>query len=105
MATPHEGVEVAVKEFVTVASTFGLKVSFQKTKFTVAGKRSYKHRHSSIPYWLRDYRTVGEFPYTGSVVMATARVDGDIKKRIQQGSKAFGALRQAILNEKSLTIN
>ena len=49
--------------------------------------------------------SVGEFPYTGSVVMATARVDGDIKKRIQQGSKAFGALRQAILVEKSLTIN
>ena len=37
LATTCAGVETAMREFVRVATDFGLKVSFQKTKMMVVG--------------------------------------------------------------------
>ena len=37
---------------------------------------------------------VKEFPYLGSVVASSGRVDADIDRRIAQVSKAFGALKR-----------
>lgn len=40
--------------------------------------------------------TVKEFPYLGSVVAASGRIDTDVDNRIAKASKAFGALRTAV---------
>ena len=47
---------------------------------------------------------VKEFPYLGSVVAASGRIDSDIDNRIAKASKAFGALRRAVFLDKNLTL-
>ena len=47
---------------------------------------------------------VDEFLYRFSVIAASGRMDADIERRIGQASRAFGALRKAILVDKTLKL-
>ena len=47
---------------------------------------------------------VSEFPYLGSSIAATGRIDDEIDRRIANASKAFGALRQAVFKDTNLSI-
>ena len=47
--------------------------------------------------------SVKEFPYLGSVVASSGRVDADIDRRIAQVSRAFGALKQVLFQDHNLT--
>ena len=47
--------------------------------------------------------SVKEFPYLGSVVASSGRVDADIDRRIAQASRAFGALKRAVFKDHDLT--
>ena len=51
-----------------------------------------------------EIESVDEFPYLGSVVSSTGRMELDVSRRIAQASKAFGALRKSVFIDKSLQI-
>ena len=48
---------------------------------------------------------VSEFPYLGSLIAASGRLDVEIEKRLASASKAFGALRQAVFKDAHLSLN
>ena len=39
---------------------------------------------------------VDDFPYLGSVIAGSGRMDVDVDRRVEQASKAIGALRKAV---------
>ena len=47
---------------------------------------------------------VEEFPYLGSLIAESGRIDADVERRVSQASRAFGALRKAVFLDKDLTL-
>ena len=45
-----------------------------------------------------------EFPYLGSLVRSSGRMDADVNRRVAQASKAFGAHRTAVFLDKDLKL-
>ena len=43
-----------------------------------------------------DVVAVDDFPYLGSIIAGSGRMDVDVDRRVAQASKAFGALRKAV---------
>ena len=81
LVTTHSGAEIAITEFASTASDFGLNVSFTKTKAMAAG-REVTGDHSPLSIGPEIIENVKEFPYPGSVVASSGRVDVDIDRRI-----------------------
>ena len=52
-----------------------------------------------------DIEAVDEFPYLGSLITSSGRMDMDIDRRIAQASKAFGALRKAVFLDRNLSLS
>ena len=48
---------------------------------------------------------VSEFPYLGSLIADSGRMNVEIEKRLAGASKAFGALRQAVFKDAHLSLN
>ena len=48
--------------------------------------------------------TVKEFQYLVSVVQSSGRMDADVNSRLAKASKAFGALRKAVFQDKDLRL-
>ena len=46
-----------------------------------------------------------EFPYLGSLVDSSGKMDADVSRRVAQASKAFGALRKAVFLDKDLKLS
>ena len=44
---------------------------------------------------------VKEFPYLGSVIADSGRMDADVECKVAKASKAFGALRKAVFLDTS----
>ena len=103
LATMHSGAETAMSEFASTASDFGLSVSFTKTKIMAAGREITEEDQSSLSVGPEMIENVKEFPYLGSVIASSGRVDADIDRRIAQASKAFGALKRAVFQDHNLT--
>ena len=51
-----------------------------------------------------EIESVDEFPYLGSMITASGRMDVDVEKRIAQASRAFGALRKAVFMDRDLKL-
>ena len=47
---------------------------------------------------------MGEFPYLGSMIAASGRIDADVENRTAKASRAFGALRKAVFLDKALSL-
>ena len=47
---------------------------------------------------------VNEFPYLGSVIQSSGRVDADVERRITLASKYFGALRKSVFMDRDLNL-
>ena len=47
---------------------------------------------------------VQEFPYLGSIIESSGKMDVDVDRRIAQTSKAFGALRISVFLDKNLSL-
>ena len=59
------------------------------------------------PLYIDDTNTVEsvfEFPYLGSMIGASGRMDPDIDRRVPQASKAFGALHRSVFSVKDLLV-
>ena len=90
MATTRAGAETAMREFVRVATDFGLKVSFQKTKMMVAGREVTNTDTDPLQVGTKEIECVKEFAYLGSVMTLSGRVDAEVMKRITQVSGPLG---------------
>ena len=47
---------------------------------------------------------VEEFPYLGSIIDSSGKMEVDVDRRIAQASKAFGALRKSVFLDKNLSL-
>ena len=52
-----------------------------------------------------DIEAEDEFPYLGSLIASSGRMDVDVDKRVAQASKAFGALRKAVFLDRNLSLS
>ena len=51
-----------------------------------------------------EVNVVCEFPYLGSLIADSGRMDVDVDRRVAQASKAFGALRKSVFMDKNLSL-
>ncbi len=48
---------------------------------------------------------VNEFQYLGSGIAESGGIDAEVDRRIENASKAFGAMKEAVFRDCALTIN
>ena len=104
LATTQTGAERAMKEYLQVAEDFGLTVSIPKTKLMVTGREATAADRTRLLVNGTEIEWVTEFPYFGSMIASSERVDTDVDKHIGQASKAFGALRKAVFMDSTLYV-
>lgn len=104
MARSREAAAVALQTYVDVARDFGMTVSIQKTKFMVVGSGVTEIERAPIVVDGGKIEWVSEFPYLGSLIADSGRMDIDVEKRLASASKAFGALRQAVFKDAHLSV-
>ena len=105
LATTRAAAERAIKTYTSVASSFGMTVSIQKTKFMVVGSGIEDEDLQPIVIEGGEIENVKEFSYLGSLIAENGRIDTEVDKRIANASKAFGALHQAVFKDAHLSIN
>ena len=78
LATTRAGAEEALQKYIEVAADFGLMVSISKTKLIVTGRK--ETADDRAPITVGDYQIgcVTEFPYFGSVIISSGRMQPDI---------------------------
>ena len=103
LSTTRIGAEQAIKSFIEVAGAFGLTVSLSKTKLMVAGHDVQEEEKAPIHLEGGEIEHVDSFAYLGSVVSSNGRIDAEVDRRIANASKAFGALHNAVFNDRNLT--
>ena len=103
LASTRSGAVKTAIEYQQTGRDFGLTVSIPKTKQMVTGRLVEEADHTSVPLAGGDIDVVEEFPYLGSKIGKSGRVDMDVDRRIAQASKAFGALRKSVFMDKNLT--
>ena len=104
LTVTREAAERAVGLYQSVAKSFGMTVSINKTKFMVIG--SNITHEDKLPIKVEDgtIEHVSEFQYLGSVITESGRIDEEIDRCIANASKTFGALRQAVFRDHNLSI-
>ena len=93
-----------MREYQATCAAFGLTVSNPKTKHMVVGNLVEEEDREPIAVAGGEICSVDEFPYLGSLIAASGRMDGDVDRRIAQASRAFRALRKAVFMDKDLTL-
>ena len=104
LSSSGSGAESKIRSYQEVGSSFGLTVSSSKTKHMVMGRLAEDSDREPIYVDGSRFECVKEFPYLGSLIADSGRMDVDIERRISQASKAFGALRKAVFLDKNLTL-
>ena len=104
LASTRTGTERAVREYQATCSSFGLTVSNPKTKHMVTGRLVEDGDKEPIAVEGGEICAVEEFPYLGSLIAESGRIDADVERRVSQASRAFGALRKAVFLDKDLTL-
>ena len=84
--------EQALQDCAKINTKFGLTVSMSKTKFMAVGREVTEEDQATILIEESGIEHVKEFPYLGSIIAASGRMDSEVDKRITQAAKAFGAL-------------
>ena len=105
MACSRDAAAAALRAYVDVARDFGITVSVPKTKFTVVGCAVTEEEKAPIAVDNGLIEWVSEFPYLGSLIAVSGRMDVEIEKRLASSSKAFGALWQAVFKDAHLSLN
>lgn len=103
-STTRQGAEDAMVKYIEVAAEFGLTVSIPKTKLMVTGRQATADDRAPILVDGGAIESVPEFPHLGSVVSATGRVKPDVDQRVARASRAFGALRKPVFNNRDLKL-
>ena len=103
LATSREGAEKATQEFQNVCKNFGLTVNISKTKHFSVGREATASDNAALPVTDGCVEGVEHFPYLGSIISASGRLDKEVEERIAKASRAFGALRKSIFLDKRFT--
>ena len=104
LASTRSGAESAALGYQRTSSEFGLNVSLPKTKQMVTGRLVEESDRDSVALDGGDVNVVCEFPYLGSLIADSGRMDVDVDRRVAQASKAFGALRKSVFMDKNLSL-
>ena len=104
LASTRSGAERSALGYQKTASDFGLRVSLPKTKQMVTGRLVEEGDQESVALDGGDIEVVSEFPYLGSLIADSGRMDMDVDRQVAQASKAFGALRKSVFLDKSLSL-
>ena len=105
LATSREAAILSLQTYIKVATSFGLCVSIPKTKLMVTGR--VVEEEDKAPIVIDENSVieyVDEFPYLGSVIQSSSRMDADVEKRITLASKAFGALHESVFIDRDLSL-
>ena len=103
LASTREAAGIAVRVYMEVDKSFGLTLSFEKTKFMVGyGVDEGDVLPLDLPSGSIDW--VSEFPYLRSLIAESGRAHEEVDRRIASASRAFGALRQPIFEDPDLSI-
>ena len=94
-----------MKEYLQVAKDFGLTVSIPKTKLMLTGREATVVDRTPLEVNGTEIECIAEFPYLGSVIAESGRVDTEVDKRIAQASRPFGALRKAVFTDSTLHVH
>ena len=90
-------------EYQSTSSDFGLTVSIPKVKHMVAGREVCGGDKNPILVSGGSVESVEDFPYLGSIISSSGTVDTEIDTMIAKASRAFGAVRRAVL-DRNLTL-
>ena len=104
LASARPAAEKAALMYQQTSRDFGLTVSLPKTKHMVTGRMVEEEDLAPIVLDGGEVEAVKEFPYLGSVVDSSGRLDAEVNRRVAQASKAFGALRKAVFLDKNLSM-
>ena len=86
VSSSRSSAESAIRSYQEVSSRFGLTVSSTKTKHMVTGRLAEESDREPIEVDGGMIDGVKEFPYLGSVVADSGRIDVDVERRIAQAS-------------------
>ena len=93
LASTREAAGIAVRVYMEVDKSFGLTLSFEKTKFMVVGYGVDEGDTLPLDLPGGSIDWVSEFPYLGSLGIAeSGRAHEEVDRRIASASRAFGAL-------------
>ena len=104
LASTREAAGIAVRVYMEVDKSFGLTLSFEKTKFMVVGYGVDEGDMLPLDLPSGSIDWVSEFPYLGSLIAESGRAYEEVDRRIACASRAFGALRQPIFEDPNLSI-
>ncbi len=93
-----------LRVYMKVAKEFGLTVSVSKTKFLMVGGTATEEDKAPIVVDDGQIEWVSEFPYLGSLIAGSGRIDVEIEIRLAKASKACGALRRAVFKDAHLSM-
>ena len=97
LASTREAAGIAVRVYMEVDNSFGLTLSFEKTKFMVVGYGVDEGDTLPLDLPGGSIDWVSEFPYLGSLIAESGRANEEVDRRIASAFRAFGALRRPIL--------
>ena len=75
-----------------------------KNKLMVPGMEATAADRTPLEVNGTEIECIAEFPYLGSVIAESGRVDTEVDKRIAQASRAFGALRMVVFTDSTLYV-
>ena len=104
LATSRVVVVEAIREYHSAAASLGLSVIFIKTKFMVAGHDITEEDKQPIVTSGGNVECVSEFVYLGSQMTSDGKLDTEVEKCISATSRAFGALRRAVFQDRTLSV-
>ena len=104
VSSSRASAERVTMEYQSTSTDFGLTVSIPKTKHLVVGRQACDADREPIQINGGIIESVDNFPYLGSVISSSGRIDDDIDARLAKASRAFGALRKAVFLDKNLKL-
>ena len=81
-----------------VGRDFGLTLSIPKRKSMPVGREVTPEDRTPLSVGGEEIEFFCQFPYLGSVVSSTGRMELNVSRQIAQASKAFGALRKSVFS-------
>ena len=105
LAFTRTDAEVAMMEFLSTSSDFGLIVSIPKTKHIVAGREVEDCDRAPILVRGGEVANVGEFLYLGSIVEVDWKGGCGCGEEISQASRPFGTLEKHVFLDTDLRLD
>ena len=94
----RESAEASIQNFASIAASYGLTVSYEKTKLMTYVPKLCVEDAGDIDIGIsgRSVQHVKQFKYLGSIVSDDLSLDLDITERTAQAGKCFGALKETV---------